>query len=123
VSPIATFLSPPEVIVLVPTQNLVFSFSAGNEAAEESIYVIFDLPQGLESAALGAGTDARLTGMDGSAPVLELPDGVVLKGAFEETVGTHIILDPNQLQASPGASRLVVASTERQIVFTSAAAT
>lgn len=54
--------------------------------------------------------------MEGAQPVLQLADGTRLAGAFEETVGTQLIL-ADAVQPDGSHKPQLVAHTDKRIVF------
>ena len=55
--------------------------------------------------------------METSEPVLELPDGTVLVGRFEETVGTQLIFG-DEVMTDGSHQVQLVCHTDKRIVFT-----
>ncbi|PRW57896.1 general transcription factor 3C polypeptide 6-like [Chlorella sorokiniana] len=84
-------------------------------AQPEAVYVVLDLQEGVEVLP-EPGTHLRLEGMETQQPCLRLPDGSRLVGAFEETVGSQLVLADT---LGPDGSHRVelVGHTDKRITF------
>jgi general transcription factor 3C polypeptide 6 len=61
------------------------------EEEEETEYVVLDLDEVFNGAAVPANCAYTLTGLDTMAPVLTLGNGLKLIGEYEETMGSVLI--------------------------------
>ena len=65
------------------------------EESQEEVYIVLQL----DNVKLPEGQEVLLKDIDTDRPKLELPDGTVLEGDFEETLGTQLIFSTSQGEA------------------------
>jgi general transcription factor 3C polypeptide 6 len=66
------------------------------EEEEETEYVVLDLDEVFNGAAVPANCPYTLTGLDTMAPVLTLGNGLRLIGEYEETMGSVLIFSESE---------------------------